>query len=125
MSKDNVLNALEQTEEKAASFFDAWKRGVILLGPELFGPKSLQTAREKSDLLPRREAVEKAFADHDEGGGEKQLLMAMVSFYDPEWGEELAMRTVDEKCICGLTFNMDHKEMEILCELLRNYGGWE
>jgi hypothetical protein len=123
MTKDNILNALEHSEEKKARFFEAWKRGVGFVGPELFGPKNLRTAREKNDLKPLRQAVDAWFGGAS--GGEKQLLGAMVSFYDPEWGEELASRTDDEKSLCGLTFNLDHQEMEILCELLRNYTGWE
>ncbi len=123
MTKDNILNALEHSEEKNARFLEAWKRGVGFVGPELFGPGNLRSARDKNDLKPLRHAVEGWF--EGASGGEKQLLGAMVSFYDPEWGEELAARTDDEKSLCGLTFNLDHQEMEILCDLLRNYTGWE
>lgn len=122
MSKDNVLNVMEQSPEKTARFLQAWKRGVEFLGPHLFGPGRLETARDKDELRPLREQVEAEFAG--ESGGEEQFLAAMVSFYDPAWGEELAARIECYKCLCGLTFNLDHEEMEILCELLRNYQGW-
>lgn len=49
----------------------------------------------------------------------------MVSFYDPAWGEELADRIDIYKSLSGLTFNLDHECTEIVCELLRNYTGWD
>jgi hypothetical protein len=38
MNKDNVLNVLEESEEKRERFLAAWKRGVDFLGSHLFGP---------------------------------------------------------------------------------------
>lgn len=87
MHKDNVLNVMEQTEQKHARFLSAWKRGVAYLGPELFGPGALAAAKDKNDLQPLPQAVESVFAR--ESGGVRQLMAAMVSFYDPVWGEEL------------------------------------
>ncbi|WP_226989237.1 hypothetical protein, partial [Desulfuromonas sp. TF] len=52
------------------------------------------------------------------------VLAAMVSFFDPTWGAELAERIECDKSICGLTYNLDHERIEILCDLLRNYQGW-
>ena len=123
MHKDNVLNVLEQSEEKEQRFFLAWKRGVEFLGNHLFGPKTTQTAHKKEDLLPRREAIQAEF--DSESCGEEQFLAAMVSFYDPAWGEELAMHIDCDKSLCGLTYNLDHGRVEILCDLLRNYQGWQ
>lgn len=122
MHKDNVLNVLEQSQEKTAGFFKAWKRGVEFLGPHLFGPGSPRTAHDKNELVPLRERVEAEFAK--ESGGEEQFLAAMVSFFDPAWGEELAAGIDCYKSVCGLTYNFDHERMAILCELLRNYQGW-
>ncbi len=123
MNKERPIHSLEETDEKRAAFFAAWKRGVERLGPELFGPGSLEKARAKTELEPRRESIDTAF-DHL-SRGQQQLLGAMVSFFDPDWGEELAARTEDEKCLCALTFNLDKDEMEIVCDLLRNYTGWD
>ena len=122
MNKDNVLNAMLQTAEKHVRFLNAWKRGVLFLGPELFGPGSVDTARDKDDLRPLQAPVDAVFSE--ESGGEEQFLAAMVSFYDPAWGEELAERIDCLKSVCGLTFNLDHECTEILCELLLNYEGW-
>lgn len=122
MNKDNVLNVLEQSEEKEERFLSAWKRGVDFLGENLFGPGTMETARHKDELRPLREAVEAAF--ENESGGEEQFLAAMVSFYDPTWGAELAERIECDKSVCGLTYNLDHERIEILCDLLRNYQGW-
>lgn len=123
MNTDNTLNVLMQTEEKRHRFFAAWQRGVLLLGPEYFGPRSPAKARHAADLTPKPAMVEEVIPTLS--GGEQQLLAAMASFYDPAWGEELATRIGDEKSVCGLTFNLDHEEMTILCELLLNYCGWE
>ena len=96
--------------------------GVEFLGPELFGPGHPETAREKEELRPLRVKIEAVFAE--ESGGEEQLLSAMVSFYDPAWGADLAARIECDKSVCGLTYNLDHEQIGILCELLRNYQGW-
>jgi len=122
MPKDNVLNVLQQSSEKHSRFLKAWIRGVIFLGPDFFGPGTPETAREKEDLQPRMDVVDAAFADESEG--EEQFLAAMVSFYDPAWGEELANRIECHKSLCGLTFDLDHECTEIVCELLLNYEGW-
>lgn len=122
MNKDNVMNVLLQTEEKHACFLAAWKRGVEFLGPGLFGPKTVETALDKDDLRPLREPVNAVF--RQESGGEEQFLAAMVSFYDPVWGEQLAARIGCPRSICGLTYNLDHACTAILCELLLNYEGW-
>jgi hypothetical protein len=122
MNKDNVLNVLEESEEKRERFLAAWKRGVDFLGAHLFGPGTTATAGDKDELRPLRERVEAVF--DEASGGEEQFLAAMVSFYDPAWGEELAARTDCYKSLCGLTYNLDHERTEILCELLRNYQGW-
>ena len=123
MSKDNVLNVLQESEEKQDRFLDAWKQGVEFLGTDLFGPGSPKKATNKSELQPLKEEVERAFTE--ESCGEEQFLAAMVSFFDPVWGEELANRIDSHKSLSGLTFILDHECTEIVCELLRNYSGWE
>ena len=57
MHRDNVLNVLQQTEEKRRRFLEAWKHGVEYLGPKFFGPGSPETARitgTKADTGPRQ-----------------------------------------------------------------------
>ena len=123
MSKDNVLNVLQESDEKRDRFLAAWKKGVAFIGPELFGPGTHDNAKDKKELTPLQDQVEKAF--NEESCGEEQFLAAMVSFYDPAWGEELANRIDSHKSLSGLTFNLDHECTEIVCELLRNYSGWD
>jgi len=123
MHRDNVLNVLQQTEEKHKRFFDAWKQGVEYLGEHLFGPETLDSALRKEDLCPLKEAIEAEFALDSEG--EEQFLAALVSFYDPAWGEELANRIECHKSLCGLTFDLDHECTEIVCKLLLNNEGWQ
>jgi hypothetical protein len=122
MHKDNVLNVLQQSDEKRARFLEAWKHGVDYLGTHLFGPGSPETAMNKDELRPLSAAVDAEFEQESEG--EEQFLAAMVSFYDPAWGEELAGRIECHKSISGLTFDLDHECTEIVCELLINCEGW-
>lgn len=122
MHRDNVLNVLQQTEEKRIRFLEAWKHGVEYLGPQLFGPGSPETAKHKDELRPLREMVEAEFARESEG--EEEFLAAMVSFYDPAWGEELAARIECHKSLSGLTLDLDHECTGIICELLLNHEGW-
>ena len=122
MPKDNVLNVLQQSEEKHTRFLQAWKHGVEFLGQRFFGPGTPETARSKEDLRPLREVIEAEFTEESEG--EEQFLAAMVSFFDPAWGEELAGRIECHKSLCGMTFDLDHECTKIVCELLLNYEGW-
>ena len=122
MHRDNVLNVLQQTEEKRRRFLEAWKHGVEYLGPKFFGPGSPETARSKDELKPLPDVVDAEFAEESEGG--EEFLAAMVSFYDPAWGEELAARIECHKSLSGLTLDLDHECTEIICELLLNHEGW-
>lgn len=122
MHRDHVLNVLQQTEEKRARFLEAWKHGVEYLGPKFFGPGSPETAKSKDELRPLQEIIEAEFAEESEG--EEEFLAAMVSFYDPAWGEELAARIECHKSLSGLTLDLDHECTEVICELLLNYEGW-
>ena len=117
--KDNILNVLIQTEEKEKRFFAAWKRGVDLLGGHLFGPKTPPPAQHKDDLQPLRALIEREIVTMS--GGEEQFISAMVSFYNPDWGESLARKIDCQKSFCGLTYNFDHEQAEILAELMVNY----
>jgi hypothetical protein len=123
MHRDNVLNVLQQSDQKRARFLDAWKHGIEFLGPQFFGPGSPETARTKEKLTPLKETIEALFEEESEG--EEQFLAAMVSFYDPAWGEELAYRIECHKSLSGLTLDLDHECTEIICELLLNHEGWQ
>lgn len=122
MQKDNVLNVLQQSDEKRARFLAAWKHGVDFLGAHLFGPGKPETATRKEELIPLKDPINAVFDQESEG--EEEFLAAMVSFYDPAWGEELAERIECHKSLCGLTLELDHECTEIVCELLRNHEGW-
>lgn len=123
MANENTLNAMEQTEEKQERFFRAWKRGVGFIGEQFFGPKIPDTAHTVYDLTPDKACIEAFF--HLESGGSRQLLAAMVSFHDPFWAAGLIIDDEDPKSVGGLTYSLDHQEVEILCELLQNFCGWE
>ncbi len=121
-NRDNTLNVLQENEEREKRFFIAWKRGVELIGKDLFGPATPVTAKRKEDLAPQTTRIAERFLHLS--GGEEQFICAMVSFYDPDWGEQLAGMIDCQKSLCGLTYNLDHEQITILCELLENYSGW-
>lgn len=123
MHKDNVLNVLQQSDQKRARFLKAWKHGVEFLGSQFFGPGAPDTALTKEELSPLKEPIEALFEEESEG--EEQFMAAMVSFYDPAWGEELANRIECHKSLSGLTLDLDHECTEIVCELLLNHEGWQ
>lgn len=122
MQKDNVLNVLQQSDEKRARFLAAWKHGVDFLGAHLFGPGEPKSATRKEDLIPLKDQINAVFDQESEG--EEEFLAAMVSFYDPAWGEELAERIECHKSLSGLTLDLDHECTEIICALLINHEGW-
>lgn len=122
MHRDNILNVLQQSDEKHARFLKAWKHGVEFLGPHFFGPGTPENAIRKEELQPLKDVIDNEFGLESEG--EEQFLAAMVSFFDPAWGEELAGRIVCHKSFCGLAFDLDHECTAIVCELLLNYEGW-
>jgi hypothetical protein len=107
MHKDNVLNVLQQSDQKRARFLDAWKHGVEFLGPQFFGPGSPETARTKEELRPLKGTIEALFEEESEG--EEQFL---------------AYRIECHKSLSGLTLDLDHECTEIICELLLNHEGW-
>jgi len=121
-NRDNTLNILQSTDEKEKRFFIAWKRGVELIGKDLFGPCAPVTAKRKEDLTPHPGRITERFPHLS--GGEEQFICAMVSFYNPDLGEQLAGLIDCQKSLCGLTYNLDHEQIIILCELLTNYSGW-
>ena len=122
MHRDHVLNVLQQSEKKRLGFLEAWKHGVEYLGSDFFGPGNPETAKTKEELCPLKDVVEAEFSKESEG--EEQFLAAMVSFYDPAWGEELAAQIECHKSLSGLTLELDHECTEIICQLLLNYQGW-
>jgi hypothetical protein len=80
---DEIARNDQHFSQAPHAFFHAWKRGVELVGPVLFGNgnrESLDLAVEKWDLCPNVALIKKAVGAMS--SGEKVFLAALVSFYN-------------------------------------------
>jgi hypothetical protein len=105
------------------TFFQAWKRGVELVGPELFGdgtPQGLDAAVCKWDLRPNLADINQAIGPLS--SGEKVFLAAMTSFYNAEKGGTLLKR-VGVHGLADLG-GLDLERRKVIATLILNYHGW-
>ncbi|AAM37071.1 hypothetical protein GUF72_16605 [Xanthomonas citri pv. citri] len=105
------------------AFFQAWKRGAELAGPEWFGDGTqagLQQATSKWELRPNLLAVGDALGVLS--GGQRMFLSAMVSFYNAREGAAMLRRCRFE----GLADfgGLDLPRRQVLADLVLNYVGW-
>ena len=94
------------------AFFHAWKRGVELVGPGLFGngtQECLNLAVDKWDLCPNVAVIKKTIGAMS--SGERVFLAAMVSFYNSKDG------------LADLG-GLDLERRKIIAALILNYTGW-
>jgi len=104
-------------------FFEAWKRGVEIAGPQWFGDgtrEGMSQAQSKWDLCPDVQRINKAIGVLS--GGERMFLAAMVSVYDDRKGGAMLKR-------CGFHGladfgGLDLERRRVIADLLLNYGGW-
>lgn len=105
------------------AFFQAWKHGVELAGPQWFGngtPEGLQDATNKWDLRPKMLLLNDALGVLS--GGQRMFLSVMVSFYNAAEGAAMLRRCGFE----GLSDlgNLDLERRQVIAELVLNYHGW-
>lgn len=105
------------------AFFQAWKRGVKLAGPQWFGNGSrqgLQDATSKWDLRPNMLLLNDALGVLS--SGQRMFLSAMVSFYNAAEGAAMLRRCGFE----GLSDlgNLDLERRQVIADLVLNYHGW-
>lgn len=105
------------------AFFHAWKRGVELVGPGLFGngtQECLNLAVDKWDLCPNVAVIRKTIGAMS--SGERVFLAAMVSFYNAKDGSALLKR-VGVHGLADLG-GLDLERRKIIATLILNYTGW-
>jgi|TARA_R110000772_G_scaffold266742_1_gene389668 hypothetical protein len=105
------------------AFFHAWKRGVELVGPGLFGngtQEGLDLAEDKWDLCPNVAVIKKTIGAMS--SGERVFLAAMVSFYNAKDGGALLKR-VGVHGLADLG-GLDLERRKIIAALILNYTGW-
>lgn len=105
------------------AFFQAWKRGVEIAGPQWFGDGThdgLQCATSKWDLCPNLVLLNDALGVLS--SGQRMFLAAMVSFYNAREGATMLRRCGFE----GLSDlgGLDLKRRQVIADLVLNYNGW-
>ncbi len=105
------------------AFFQAWKRGVEIAGPEWFGDgthDSFQGAASKWDLRPNLLLINDALGVLS--SGQRMFLAAMVSFYNACDGAAMLHRCGFE----GLSDlgGLDLKRRQVIADLVLHYNGW-
>ena len=105
------------------SFFDAWKEGVLLAGPGLFGKGTrdgLDLAVCKWDLRPRMTEIRRCIGPMS--SGQRVFLAAMTSFYNSKEGGALCKRVgVHGLADLGV---LDLQRRQVIADLILNYDGW-
>ncbi|MFV0275842.1 MAG: hypothetical protein ACK5HY_01480 [Parahaliea sp.] len=106
-----------------AAFFQAWKRGVQLLRPTLFGSGTqahVDQAQDKWALCPNLDLIDQAIDVMS--SGERVFLASLVSFYNAEIGGALLKRVG----VHGLSDlgGLDLERRQVIADLIMNYTGW-
>lgn len=117
--------ALEERHfaEAPQAFFEAWKRGVRIAGPEWFGDgtrEGLQRAMSKWELRPNLPRINDALGVLS--SGQRMFLSAMVSFYNAPTGGAMLKRCGFE----GLSDlgGLDLERRKVIADLTLHYNGW-
>ncbi|HEV2682597.1 MAG TPA: hypothetical protein VGV14_19000 [Rhodanobacter sp.] len=109
--------------QASAAFFNAWRHGATLAGPELFGDGTFdgpERARSKMDLRPNMLLLGDAI---DRMSPARQIfLAAMISLYSAREGGALFRRIGFE----GLAHlgRLDLERREVIATLIHYYDPW-
>ncbi|HSH28982.1 MAG TPA: hypothetical protein VK971_03655 [Thiohalobacter sp.] len=117
---NHPLNDYRIREER---FLAAWKRGIHLIGPQLFLVRaaSVEAATDKNELRPDSELIEDSI--HVISRGQAAFLGAMCSFFNPDWGQKL-LSEIGFPNLCDIAAKLDREHAEVIAELFLTYSGW-
>ncbi|MEQ8832246.1 MAG: hypothetical protein RLW87_20730 [Alphaproteobacteria bacterium] len=104
-----------------ARFLEAWKEGVKLVGPHLFGvtPEEVDTATDRDALRPDREAFLRRLGTASDG--EVWFLLQMYGYYNSVAAADLQPYHVFHP---ESVANRDLRYREIVARFMLNYTGW-
>lgn len=128
-AREEIAQELEHFSHAEAHFLAAWKRGVLLAGPQYFGNRGraggadradVDEAKTKWDLCPRMDLI--AHAIGVMSPGEQRFLAALTSFYNSEDGGRL-LRRAGFHGFADLG-GLDFKRRTVLAALVLSYTGW-
>ncbi|CAP41378.1 conserved hypothetical protein [Bordetella petrii] len=120
---DQIVREERHFSAAPQAFFEAWKRGVEIAGPQWFGDgtrEGLNQAKSKWDLRPDMLRLNDALGVLS--SGERMFLSAMVSFYNAREGGAMLKRCHFN----GLSDfdGLDLPRRQVIADLLLNYSGW-
>jgi hypothetical protein len=107
----------------AARFLEAWKDGVQLTGPSLFGCQVAKPADATHwhQLAPKLDAMRKALPNRSQA--DAAFAAAMASLYNATEGHRLATKAGAPE-FGRLVAALDPTRRAVLAELLANFTGW-
>lgn len=118
-----LIRAEAHFSQAPQSFFDAWRQGVELAGPGLFGKGTsdgLDLAACKWDLRPRMTEIRRCIGPMS--SGQRVFLAALTSFYNAKEGGALCKRVgVHGLADLGV---LDLQRRQVIADLILNYDGW-
>lgn len=127
LTRQEIVDQIAQEERHLAAaphaFFEAWKRGVEIAGPQWFGdgvPAGLNRARSKWHLCPDLQRIRDALGVLS--SGERLFLAALCSFYNAREGGAL-LGHCDFHGLADLG-GLDLQRRRVIADLLLNYDGW-
>ena len=120
---DQIMREERHFARAPDAFFQAWKRGAEIAGPEWFGDgtrEGLHRATSKWELRPNLLMLNDALGVLS--GGQRMFLSAMVSFYNAREGAAMLKRCGFE----GLSDlgGLDLERRQVIADLVLNYSGW-
>jgi hypothetical protein len=106
------------------AFFDAWRRGVEIAGPQWFGDgtaAAAANATSKYAVAPRFDAISEAIGWLS--SGEAVFLAAMYSFYNADTGGKM-LRQLRVNGLADVAAKLDEPRLRVIAALLVSYAGW-
>lgn len=109
--------------EEFLQFRQAWKDGVQLAGPSLFGCQCGQPehAQHWRQLTPKLDVIRKSLPNKSQA--EATFAAAMASFFNAEEGQKLLKKAGCE-AFGGLANILPPRQRSIIACLFLNFHGW-
>jgi hypothetical protein len=120
---DALIREEQHFSRAPEAFLAAWKQGVALAAPHLFGPgprADLEAAADKWALCPKVALIQRAIGPMSPS--QRIFLAALVSFYDTQEGGRLLKRVGFHGLADFSGLDLPHRA--VIAGLILNYTGW-
>lgn len=116
-------NQSQPASESAARFTQAWKAGIDIAGPSLFGCQaaSPEQATHWHQLTPKLDVMRKELPNRSQS--DAAFAGALASFFNAEEGHKL-MKKAGCESFGHLAYQLDPVRRAVLADLLASFGGW-